>query len=167
TDRMSASLLPEDSAAADSCRALPEDFPQFREIPGLPQARMLVEYIIGRRRGELDVSGRDAAGTFIDAATLAGVPHRIIVIDDARGIQTALLGRLAEVVAHHDRIDESRTAAEVADEGELSTLAELRTGDGAAAGETWAIINAPKTTSALAETVAGLQPNVSTILVIG
>src|SRR5699024_4234825 len=112
-------------------------------------------------------SGRDAAGTFIDAATLAGVPHRIIVIDDARGIQTALLGRLAEVVAHHDRIDESRTAAEVADAGELSTLAELGTGDGVTAGETWAIINAPKTTSALAETVAGLQPHVSTIIVIG
>ena len=164
---MSASLLPEDSAAADSCRELLEDFPQFREIPGLPQARMLVEYIIGRRRGELDVSGRDAAGTFIDVATLAGVPHRIIVIDDARGIQTALLGRLAEVVAHHDRIDESRTAAEVADAGELSTLAELSTGDGVTAGETWAVINAPKTTSALAETVAGLQPHVSTIIVIG
>src|SRR5699024_1630750 len=71
---MSASLLPEDSAAADSCRELLADFPQFREVPGLPQARMLVEYIIGRRRGELDVSGRDAAGTFIDAAALAEVP---------------------------------------------------------------------------------------------
>jgi 16S rRNA (guanine1207-N2)-methyltransferase len=148
---MSASLLPEDSAAADSCRELLADFPQFREVPGLPQARMLVEYIIGRRRGELDVSGRDAAGTFIDAAALAEVPHRIIVIDDARGIQTALLGRLAEVVVHHDRIDESRAAAQVADAGELSTLAELSTGDGATAGETWAIINAPKTTNALAE----------------
>jgi 16S rRNA (guanine1207-N2)-methyltransferase len=164
---MSASLLPEDSAAADSCRELLADFPQFREVPGLPQARMLVEYIIGRRRGELDVSGRDAAGTFIDAAALAEVPHRIIVIDDARGIQTALLGRLAEVVVHHDRIDESRAAAQVADAGELSTLAELSTGDGATAGETWAIINAPKTTSALAETVAGLQPHVSAIIVIG
>src|SRR5699024_5678647 len=112
-------------------------------------------------------TGRDAAGTFIDAATLAGVPHRIIVIDDARGVQTALLGRLAEVVVHHDRIDESRTAAEVADAGELSTLAELSTGDGVTAGETWAVINAPKTTSALAEAVSGLQPHVSTIIVIG
>src|SRR5699024_4077285 len=108
---MSAALLPEDSAAADSCRELLADFPQFREVPGLPQARMLVAYIICRRRCVLDVSGSDAA--------------------------------------------------------ELSTLAELSTGDGATAGETWAIINAPKTTSALAETVAGLQPYVSAIIVIG
>src|SRR5699024_6295664 len=70
----------------------------------------------------------------------------------------------------HDALpifDESRAAAHVADAGELSTLAELSTGDGATAGETWAIINAPKTTSALAETVAGLQPYVSAIIVIG
>src|SRR5699024_4324935 len=72
-----------------------------------------------------------------------------------------------EVVVHHDRIDESRAAAHVADAGELSTLAELSTGDGATAGETWAIINAPKTTSALAETVARLQPYVSALIVIG
>jgi 16S rRNA (guanine1207-N2)-methyltransferase len=74
---------------------------------------MLVEYIIGRRLRELDVSGRDAAGAFIDAENTADVPHRFIVVDDAKGIQTALLRRLAEVAVHHDRIDESRIAATV------------------------------------------------------
>src|SRR5699024_4597485 len=121
----------------------------------------------------------DAAGSFIDAATVAAAPHRIIVIDDARGIQTTLLTRLAEVAVYHDRVDESRTAAQIADAAELTTLAELSaptelspdgeavTGDEATAGETWAVINAPKTTSALAETIASLQSQVSTIIVIG
>src|SRR5699024_716750 len=149
TDRMSASLLPEDSAAADSCRELLADFPQFREVPGLPQARMLVEYIIGRRRVELDVSGHDAAGTFIDASTLADVPHRTSVLDEARGTPTALLGRPRGVLGHHGRIDESRAAAHAADPGELRTLAELSAGHRATAGEPWAIINAPKPTGAL------------------
>src|SRR5699024_10983396 len=104
---MSASLLPEDSAAADSCRELLADFPQFREVPGLPPARTLAADATGRGRGELHGPRRHAAATFRDAAALAEVPHRIIVTDEARGIHTALLGRLAGVVAHHDRIDDS------------------------------------------------------------
>ncbi|WP_181275942.1 class I SAM-dependent methyltransferase [Brevibacterium oceani] len=203
---MSASLLSADSAAAERSRDLLADFPHFADAPGLPQARMLVEYVMGRRSGELDVSGRDAAGSFIAAEEVAAVPHDIIVIDDARGIQAALLSRLAEVAVHHDRLDESRTAAVVADGAqiplpeEIPALDELgnarfatgrdvepgsaratggdaetdsarATGSTASAGEfdreTWAVINAPKAVSALAESVTALQAHVSTIIVIG
>ncbi|WP_166972984.1 class I SAM-dependent methyltransferase [Brevibacterium atlanticum] len=191
---MSASLLPADSAAAQRSRDLLAEFPHFDDAPGLPQARMLLEYVIGRRSGELDVSGRDAAGAFIAAEEVAELPHDIVVIDDARGMQAALLSRLAEVAVHHDRLDESRTAAEVADDAqiprpeEIPTLDELgnartasggdvkngsarATGSAASAGEqdreTWAVINAPKAVGALAESVAALQPHVSTIIVIG
>lgn len=197
---MSASLLPSDSAAAHRSRDLLAEFPHVEDAPGLPQARMLLEYVIGRRTGELDVSGRDAAGTFIAAEEVADLPHEIIVIDDARGIQTAVLSRLAEVAVHHDRIDETRTAAEIAAVPELATLGELSsirstterdtetgstdatgrdteagstdaTGAAASAGEsdreTWAVINAPKAVAALAESVAALQPHVSTVIVIG
>lgn len=173
---MSASLLPPDSAAAHRSRDQLADYPQLYDVPGLPQARMLAEYIIGRRLRELDVSGRDAAGAFIDAADTADAPHRIIVVDDAKGIQAALLCSLAEVVVHHDRIDESRAAALIADVPELSHLDEAesaQSADGRAASagegspETWAVINAPKATNALAESIAVLQAHVSTIIVIG
>jgi 16S rRNA (guanine1207-N2)-methyltransferase len=164
---MSASLLSEDSAAAHRSRDLLADFPQFAEAPGLPQARMLTEYIIGRRAGELDVSGRDAAGAFIAAEAVAEVPHEIIVIDDSRGIQTALLTRLAEVVGYHDRIDEVRATAEIDGATEVPALTDLATHASDANHETWAVINAPKAMSALAESVAALQPHVSTIIVIG
>ncbi|UVI35029.1 methyltransferase [Brevibacterium spongiae] len=185
---MSASLLLPDSAAAHRSRDLLAEFPQLHDVPGLPQARMLVEYIIGRRLRELDVSGRDAAGAFIDAEATADVPHHIIVVDDAKGIQIALLRRLAEVAVYHDRIDESRTAALIADRPEspdrselfdvhhISELSQLGTefaglgwatsaGEGNA--ETWAVINAPKAANALAESIAALQAHVSTIIVIG
>ena len=137
---------------------------------------MLVEYIIGRRLRELDVSGRDAAGAFIDVEAAAEAPHRIIVLDDAKGVQTALLRSLAEVVVHHDRIDESRTAASLSDVPDLADFGEAESAhfaDGRApsAGEgnpeTWAVINAPKATNALAESIAALQARVSTIIVIG
>lgn len=180
---MSASLLPEDSPAAHRSRELLAEFPQFAEVPGLPQARMLAEYIIGRRGGELDVSGRDAAGAFIAAEAVAEIPHEIILIDDSRGIQAALLARLAEVAVYHDRIDESRIVSEVEGTTELPALADLTTarfdaiggaspkGGAASAGETnretWAVINAPKAMSALAESVSALQPHVSTVIVIG
>ncbi|WP_166823264.1 class I SAM-dependent methyltransferase [Brevibacterium limosum] len=173
---MSASLLPPDSAAAHRSGDLLADSPQLRDMPGLPQARMLVEYIIGRRLRELDVSGRDAAGAFIDVEAAAEAPRRIIVLDDAKGVQTALLRSLAEVVVHHDRIDESRTAASLSDVPELADLGEPESAhfaDGRApsAGEgnpeTWAVINAPKATNALAESIAALQARVSTIIVIG
>jgi 16S rRNA (guanine1207-N2)-methyltransferase len=169
---MSASLLSEDSAAAHRSRDLLADFPQFAEASGLPQARMLTEYIIGRRAGELDVSGRDAAGAFIAAEAVAEVPHEIILIDDSRGIQTALLARLAEVVGYHDRIDEARATAEIDGATEVPALTDLAThasdaNQTDANHETWAVINAPKAMSALAESVAALQPHVSTMIVIG
>lgn len=173
---MSASLLLPDSAAAHRSRDLLAEFPQLIDLPGLPQARMLVEYIIGRRLRELDVSGRDAAGAFIDAENTADVPHRIIVVDDAKGIQTALLCPLAEVAVHHDRIDESRAAASIADVPEIPDLGQTESAHSAAGRaasavegnpETWAVINAPKATSALAESIAALQPHVSAIIVIG
>jgi 16S rRNA (guanine1207-N2)-methyltransferase len=126
---MSASLLPADSAAAQRSRDLLAEFPHFADAPGLPQARMIVEYIMGRRSGELDLSGRDAAGAFIAAEEVAAVPHDIIVIDDARGIQAALLSRLTEVAVHHDRLDESRTAAEVADGAQIPLPEEIPTFD--------------------------------------
>jgi 16S rRNA (guanine1207-N2)-methyltransferase len=167
---MSASLLLPDSAAAHRSRDLLAEFPQLSDLPGLPQARMLIDYIIGRRLRELDVSGRDAAGAFIDAENTADVPHRnLIVVDDAKGIQTALLRSLAEVAVHNDRIDESRIAASIADVPEIPDLGQLESahsaaGRAASAGErnpeTWAVINAPKATNALAESIAVLQPRV-------
>lgn len=185
---MSASLLSPDSVAAHRSRDLLAEFPQLRDVPGLPQARVLVEYIIGRRLRELDVSGRDAAGAFIDAEAIADAPHRLIVVDDARGLQARLLSELAEVAVHHDRIDESRAAANAADAALITSLEEIASlaeagrgrstlGCDTAAGadvlagesgrETWAIINAPKATNALAESIAALQPHVSLIIVIG
>jgi 16S rRNA (guanine1207-N2)-methyltransferase len=49
----------------------------------------------------------------------------------------------------------------VSELSEIAGLAEL------GVGETWAVINAPKATNALTETIAVLQPFVSTIIVIG
>lgn len=185
---MSASLLPIDSAAAHRSRDLLAEFPQLIDMPGVPQARMLVEYILGRRLRELDVSGRDAAGAFIDAELSSEVPENLILIDDAHGLQATLLSRLTQVCTYNDRVDETRALAAAveslagADESagaagdsdteaapvlavtelsEIGGLAEL------AVGETWAVVNAPKAMNALTEMIAMLQPFVSTIIVIG
>jgi 16S rRNA (guanine1207-N2)-methyltransferase len=209
---MPASLLSADSAAFQRSRELLAEYPRFDDRPGLPRARMLLDYIIGRRAGELDVSGRDTEGTFIDAEVAGHLPERIVIVDDAHGIQTALLSRIAEVVVYHDRIDEPRTAASiVADSSNAETTAgtadptatarpaadtpaqapslreidELteealesspvgcdteadRASSAVTAAEvTWAIINAPKATNSLAESIAALQRSVSVIIVIG
>ena len=182
---MSASLLLPDSAAAHRSRDLLAEFPQLIDLPGLPQARMLVEYIIGRRCGALDVSGRDTEGTFVAAELSAEVPENLILVDDAHGLQATLLSRLTQVCTYNDRLDEARTLAAtveslagagefpgeavteaapvlaVSELSEIAGLAEL------GVGETWAVINAPKATNALTETIAVLQPFVSTIIVIG
>ena len=185
---MSASLLPPDSAAAQRSRDLLAESPQLIDMPGLPQARMLVDYVIGRRCGVLDVSGRDTEGTFVAAELSAEAPENLILIDDAHGLQATLLSRLTQVCTYNDRLDEARTLAATvealsgADEparaagdsateaapvlavselGEIGELTEL------AVGETWAVVNAPKAMNALTETIAVLQPFVSTIIVIG
>ena len=182
---MSASLLPSDSAAAHRSRDLLAEFPQLIDLPGLPQARMLIDYVIGRRCGALDVSGRDTEGTFVAAELSAEVPENLILVDDAHGLQATLLSRLTQVCTFNDRLDEARTLAAtveslagagefpgeavteaapvlaVSELSEIAGLAEL------GVGETWAVINAPKATNALTETIAVLQPFVSTIIVIG
>lgn len=182
---MSASLLPSDSAAAHCSRDLLAIFPQLSDLPGLPQARMLIDYVIGRRLGVLDVSGRDTEGTFVAAELSAEVPENLILVDDAHGLQATLLSRLTQVCTYNDRLDEARTlaaaveslagagesAGEVVTEAapvlavseliEIAGLAEL------GVGETWAVVNAPKAVNALTETIAVLQPFVSTIIVIG
>ena len=182
---MSASLLPSDSAAAHRSRDLLAEFPQLIDLPGLPQARMLIDYVIGRRCGALDVSGRDTEGTFVAAKLSAEVPENLILVDDAHGLQATLLSRLTQVCTYNDRLDEARTLAAtveslagagefpgeavteaapvlaVSELSEIAGLAEL------GVGETWAVINAPKATNALTETIAVLQPFVSTIIVIG
>ena len=182
---MSASLLLPDSAAAHRSRDLLAEFPQLIDLPGLPQARMLIDYVIGRRCGALDVSGRDTEGTFVAAELSAEVPENLILVDDAHGLQATLLSRLTQVCTFNDRLDEARTLAAtveslagagefpgeavteaapvlaVSELSEIAGLAEL------GVGETWAVINAPKATNALTETIAVLQPFVSTIIVIG
>ena len=182
---MSASLLPSDSAAAHRSRDLLAEFPQLSDLPGLPQARMLIDYVIGRRCGALDVSGRDTEGTFVAAELSAEVPENLILVDDAHGLQAILLSHLTQVCTYNDRLDEARTLAAtveslagagefpgeavteaapvlaVSELSEIAGLAEL------GVGETWAVINAPKATNALTETIAVLQPFVSTIIVIG
>ena len=146
---------------------------------------MLIDYVIGRRCGALDVSGRDTEGTFVAAELSAEVPENLILVDDAHGLQATLLSRLTQVCTYNDRLDEARTLAAtveslagagefpgeavteaapvlaVSELSEIAGLAEL------GVGETWAVINAPKATNALTETIAVLQPFVSTIIVIG
>lgn len=185
---MSASLLPSDSAAAHSSRDLLAEFPQLSDLPGLPQARMLIDYVIGRRLGALDVSGRDTEGTFVAAELSAEVPENLILVDDAHGLQATLLSRLTQVCTYNDRLDEARTLAAaveslagagesagvageagaeaapvlaVSELSEIAGLAEL------GMGETWAVVNAPKAMSALTETISVLQPFVGTVIVIG
>ncbi|MFE1085042.1 MULTISPECIES: class I SAM-dependent methyltransferase [Brevibacterium] len=185
---MSASLLPSDSAAAHRSRDLLAIFPQLSDVPGLPQARIFIEYVIGRRLGVLDVSGRNTEGTFVAAELSAEVPENLILVDDAHGLQATLLGRLTQVCTYNDRLDEARTLAAaveslagagesagvagepgaeaapvlaVSELNEIAGLAEL------GVGETWAVVNAPKAMNALTETIAVLQPLASTIIVIG
>lgn len=165
---MPASLLPPGSPAAERSRELTAD---LADRPGLPQARLLAEYVLGRRSGDLDVSGRDTEGMFIDAEAAAEVPHEIIVVDDAQGLQAALLSEFVEVRAYNDRIDEARRVAEVAPNAEgverLSGFGARVTVAAPTARETWAVVNAPKAMNSLAETLAALQPHVSTLIVIG
>ncbi|MGJ5723841.1 class I SAM-dependent methyltransferase [Brevibacterium sp. H602] len=182
---MSASLLPPDSAAALRSRDLLAVFPQLSDLPGLPQARTLIDYVIGRRCGALDVSGRDNEGTFVAAELSAEVPENLILVDDAHGLQATLLSRLTQVCTYNDRLDEARTLAEavesLAGDGEsagevvteaapvlaVSELSEIAGLAELGVGETWAVVNAPKAMNALTETIAVLQPFVSTIIVIG
>ncbi|GAA1851413.1 class I SAM-dependent methyltransferase [Brevibacterium marinum] len=185
---MPATLLPPDSPARQRSQDLQEQLPELADVPGFPQARILTEYVLGRRSGELDVSGRPTDGTFVAAEVVAGLPHEIIVVDDAQGVQSRLLNEIAPVRTYNDRIDEARTVAEVADRtSPIDDLAVLGAEERAAesAGEpriesgeepraesvdgceTWAIVNAPKAAQALAETVAAIQTQVSTVIVIG
>lgn len=146
--------------------------PELLDAPGSPQARILTEYVLGRRSGELDVSGRATEGTFVATEVVAEVPHQFFVIDDARGLQSRLLSELAPVSTYNDRVDEARVVAETAEAtiaiDELSGFAALVPKPAAdESPETWAIVNAPKATQALAETIAALQAHVTTIIVIG
>ncbi|MGO1290914.1 16S rRNA (guanine1207-N2)-methyltransferase [Brevibacterium iodinum ATCC 49514] len=185
---MSASLLPSDSAAAHRSRELLAAYPRLSDMPGLPQARMLIDYVIGRRCGVLDVSGRDTEGTFVAAELSAEVPENLILVDDGHGLQATLLSRLTQVCTYNDRLDEARASAAAVESsagagdsagvaGELGTeaapvlavseLREIAELAELAVGETWAVVNAPKALNALTETIAVLQPFVSTIIVIG
>lgn len=161
---MPSSLLSPDSSARQRSQDLLEQFPELAEVPGFPQARILTEYVLGRRSGELDVSGRATDGTFVAAETVAGLPHEMLVVDDAQGLQSRLLNEIAPVRTYNDRIDEAHTVAEVADRSspsdDLAAFIPER-------GEVWAIVNAPKATHALAETISALQAHVSTVIVIG
>ena len=157
-----------------------EQSPELADGAGYPQARILTEYVLGRRSGELDVSGRATVGTFVAAEVVAGLPHEILVVDDAQGLQSRLLSEIAPVRTYNDRVDEARTVAEVADrtsaiddlavfaaEARRAESAEQPRSESDGSHETWAIVNAPKATQALAETVAAIQSQVSTVIVIG
>lgn len=161
---MPSSLLSPDSPARQRSQDLLEQFPELAEVPGFPQARILTEYVLGRRSGELDVSGRPTDGTFVAADVVANVPHEILIVDDPQGLQSRLLSQIAPVRTYNDRIDEARTVAEVADRtSPIDDLAAFAPeGD-----EVWAVVNAPKATHALAETIAAIQAHVSTVIVIG
>ena len=161
---MPSSLLSPDSSARQRSQDLLEQFPELAEVPGFPQARILTEYVLGRRSGELDASGRATDGTFVAAEVVAGLPHEMLVVDDAQGLQSRLLSQIAPVRTYNDRIDEAHTVAEVADRtspiDDLAAFTPERD-------EVWAVVNAPKATHALAETIAAIQAHVSTIIVIG
>ncbi|HCG54672.1 MULTISPECIES: methyltransferase [Brevibacterium] len=161
---MPSSLLSPDSPARQRSQDLLEQFPELAEVPGFPQARILTEYVLGRRSGELDTSGRATDGTFVAAEEVAGIPHEMVVVDDAQGLQSRLLNEITPVRTYNDRIDEAHTVAEVADRTspivDLAAFTPERD-------EVWAIVNAPKATHALAETIAALQAHVSTVIVIG
>lgn len=174
---MPASLLAPDSPALRSRDDLLARMPWPTDAPGLAQARLLADYVIGRRAGALDVSGRTTEGTF--AAPTQG-PETIIVVDDAHGLQARVLTELAPVVAYNDRLDEARIVAAEAPLAEA--VADLTTPMLAASGpetndgepstdpcrpEVWAVVNAPKATNALAETITALHPHVDTLIVIG
>lgn len=176
---MPSTLLSPESPARHRSQDLLEQFPEFAEIPGMPQARIVAEYVLGRRSGELDVSGRATAGSFVATEVVAELPHEILIVDDGQGLQSRLLSEIAPVRTYNDRVDEARTVAEVADRtspiDDLSVFGakEPRSGSGApltsaANGpEVWAIVNAPKATQALAETVAAVQAHATTVIVIG
>lgn len=174
---MPASLLAPDSPALRSRDDLLARMPWPTDAPGLAQARLLADYVIGRRAGALDVSGRTTEGTF--AAPSQG-PETIIVVDDAHGLQARVLTELAPVLTYNDRLDEARIVAEEAPLAEA--VADLTTPMLAASGpetndgepstdpcrpEVWAVVNAPKATNALAETITALHPHVDTLIVIG
>lgn len=174
---MPASLLAPDSPALRSRDDLLARMPWPTDAPGLAQARLLADYVIGRRAGALDVSGRTTEGTF--AAPSQG-PETIIVVDDAHGLQARVLTELAPVLTYNDRLDEARIVAEEAPLAEA--VADLTTSVPAASGpetndgdpsadasrpEVWAVVNAPKATNALAETITALHPHVDTLIVIG
>lgn len=174
---MPASLLAPDSPALRSRDDLLARMPWPADAPGLAQARLLADYVIGRRAGALDVSGRTTEGTF--AAPSQG-PETIIVVDDAHGLQARVLTELAPVLTYNDRLDEARIVAAEAPLAEA--VADLTTPVPAASGpetndglpstdasrpEVWAVVNAPKATNALAETITALHPHVDTLIVIG
>lgn len=161
---MPSTLLSPDFSARHRSQELLEQFPELAAVPGFPQARILTEYVLGRRSGELDVSGRATEGTFVDAEAVAGLPHEVLIVDDGQGLQSRLLSEIVPVRTYNDRVDEARTVAEVADQASaIDDLAVFAP----EAQEVWAIVNAPKATQALAETIAAVQAHVTTIVVIG
>ncbi|MGO3278371.1 MAG: class I SAM-dependent methyltransferase [Brevibacterium aurantiacum] len=161
---MPSTLLSPDFSARHRSQELLEQFPELAAVPGFPQARILTEYVLGRRSGELDVSGRATEGTFVDAEAVAGLPHEVLIVDDGQGLQSRLLSEIVPVRTYNDRVDEARTVAEVADQASaIDDLAVFAP----EAQEVWAIVNAPKATQALAETIAAVQAHVTTIIVIG
>ncbi|MGO2856025.1 MAG: class I SAM-dependent methyltransferase [Brevibacterium aurantiacum] len=161
---MPSTLLSPDFSARHRSQELLEQFPELAAVPGFPQARILTEYVLGRRSGELDVSGRATEGTFVDAEAVAGLPHEVLIVDDGQGLQSRLLSEIVPVRTYNDRVDEVRTVAEVADQASaIDDLAVFAP----EAQEVWAIVNAPKATQALAETIAAVQAHVTTIIVIG
>lgn len=91
-----------------------------------------------------------------------------------------MLTELASVLTYNDRLDEARIVAAEAPLAEA--VADLTTPMLAASGpetndgepstdpcrpEVWAVVNAPKATNALAETITALHPHVDTLIVIG
>ncbi|WP_144589029.1 class I SAM-dependent methyltransferase [Brevibacterium casei] len=163
---MPASLLAPDSAALRTRDDLLARMPWPADAPGLAQARLLADYVIGRRTGELDVSGRSSEGTF---TAPSAAPDEVILVDDPLGLQTRVLSELTAVRTYNDRLDEARNvAAEAPDAEPVADLADVQcTESGDVPGETWAVVDAPKATHALAEAITVLHPLVTTLIVIG
>lgn len=163
---MPASLLAPDSAALRTRDDLLARMPWPADAPGLAQARLLADYVIGRRTGELDVSGRSSEGTF---TAPSAAPDEVILVDDPLGLQTRVLSELTAVRTYNDRLDEARNVAAEAPGAEpVADLADVQcTESGDVPGETWAVVDAPKATHALAEAITVLHPLVTTLIVIG
>lgn len=117
------------------------------------------------------MSGRSTDGTVVLTRERADSPRTILLVDDRDGGQARVLSALAEVVAVNDRVDESAALGQAVSGSGGAHPVRLVDGFGAEGAidpaETWAIVNAPKATAALAETIGDIHALAQTVIVVG